>query len=55
MYILQNIFQGEASAYQPGYFFSRVGSELAFAFGKPSLRSSQAYEKVIPSSRLRNS
>jgi hypothetical protein len=32
------------------YFFFRVGSELAFAFGKPSLRSSQAYEKVIPSS-----
>ncbi|MDD3148726.1 MAG: hypothetical protein PHD82_15635 [Candidatus Riflebacteria bacterium] len=27
------------------YFFFRVGSELAFAFGKPSLRSSQAYEK----------
>jgi len=32
-------FKHEASAYQPGCFFFRVGSELAFAFGKPSLRS----------------
>jgi hypothetical protein len=44
----QVIFKG--CGLQPGCFFFRIGSELAFAFGKPLC--SQAYEKAIPSSGL---
>jgi len=32
---------------------SAIGSELAFAFGKPSLRSSQASEKAIMGSLVK--